>query len=51
MFFSFIARDQAKEKEKNDKFLGSFKDFWKSVNTFLETEKKEVVSVKINNEN
>ena len=43
LFFSFIARDTVKEKEKDEKFLGSFKDFWKSINTLLEAEKKEVV--------
>ena len=43
LFFSFIARDHAKEKEKEEKFVGSFKEFWKSISTLLDSEKRELV--------
>lgn len=33
VFSSFIAKDEKAEKEKDEKFLASFKEFWKSVNS------------------
>lgn len=39
--FSFIVRDEKEEKEKDDKFLLSFKEFWKSIDSAIQQQDKQ----------